>query len=324
VKAESTTEGEAAKGKERKKEVVANSAKEFSRCVRLFPSYSLDILEQKDFPLDELSHPIEGLDYGKLGSDDKEFFDAIFVLTAYTLAAANSIASMGEDESNTVGVVIVKPNGKILSWGIDKTTLLHGEVVAVKRWLKATSDSTANSLRLYTSLQPCQMCAGLLRTIKDSGISLQVVFGQNDSGVSGGLPTFLMEIQQLENPFDKVRYWLKDEKFAERLDARKIKREQINPKSKGYMNFLHDKKTQRRLAKAGLRLATIAVPYMQRDDPDGVALLEVWHGAINLLSKATRSQNGFFEQVLTYLDTTRKPESREKTGKFDYLGVLDK
>lgn len=65
-----------------------------------------------------------------------------------------------------IGCVIVR-DGKIISRGynrrtIDKNTLAHAELAAIKKASKKLDDWRLEGCTMYVTLEPCQMCAGAL------------------------------------------------------------------------------------------------------------------------------------------------------------------
>ena len=65
-----------------------------------------------------------------------------------------------------IGCVIVR-DGKIISRGynrrtIDKNTLAHAELGAIKKASKKLDDWRLEGCTMYVTLEPCQMCAGAL------------------------------------------------------------------------------------------------------------------------------------------------------------------
>ncbi len=65
-----------------------------------------------------------------------------------------------------IGCVIVK-NGKVIGRGynrrnVDKTTLAHAEILAIKKASKTVGDWRLEDCRLYVTLEPCQMCSGAI------------------------------------------------------------------------------------------------------------------------------------------------------------------
>ena len=65
-----------------------------------------------------------------------------------------------------IGCVIVQ-NDKIIARGynrrnIDKNTLAHAELSAIRKASKKTGDWRLEDCTMYVTLEPCQMCAGAI------------------------------------------------------------------------------------------------------------------------------------------------------------------
>ena len=65
-----------------------------------------------------------------------------------------------------IGCVIVQ-DGKIIARGynrrkIDKNTLAHAELQAIRKASKRTGDWRLEDCTMYVTLEPCQMCAGAI------------------------------------------------------------------------------------------------------------------------------------------------------------------
>jgi tRNA(Arg) A34 adenosine deaminase TadA len=94
----------------------------------------------------------------------------------------------------SVGSVLTAETGQIASWGQDLAALLHAEVVTIKRYLRPGNVAIPSNLRLYTSLEPCYMCSGLIHDVF-SGKNLTVISGQKDPRISGQqLPTGMADV----------------------------------------------------------------------------------------------------------------------------------
>ena len=81
-----------------------------------------------------------------------------------------------------IGCVIVKED-KIIARGynrrnIDKNTLAHAELTAIRKASKKTGDWRLEECTMYVTLEPCQMCAG---AIVQSRMK-KVVIGAGDAG----------------------------------------------------------------------------------------------------------------------------------------------
>lgn len=76
---------------------------------------------------------------------------------------AKKAADMGEVP---IGCVIVY-EGKVIARGynrrtIDKSTLSHAEILAIKKASKVMGDWRLEGCTMYVTLEPCQMCAGAI------------------------------------------------------------------------------------------------------------------------------------------------------------------
>ena len=65
-----------------------------------------------------------------------------------------------------IGCVIVY-EGKVIARGynrrnMDKTTLAHAEILAIKKASKVLEDWRLEECTMYVTLEPCQMCAGAI------------------------------------------------------------------------------------------------------------------------------------------------------------------
>ena len=92
---------------------------------------------------------------------EQEKFDIFFMKEA--LKQARKAGKIGEVP---IGCVIVR-DGQVIARGynrrnMDKTTLAHAELAAIKKASKAVGDWRLEDCTLYVTLEPCQMCAGAI------------------------------------------------------------------------------------------------------------------------------------------------------------------
>ncbi len=84
-----------------------------------------------------------------------------------------------------IGTVIVNAEDEIVGWGInsfDVNKTFHGETNAIMNFFRKSSRTNMNNHRLYTTLEPCYMCAGV---IANSGTGIEVYYGADDPKISG-------------------------------------------------------------------------------------------------------------------------------------------
>ena len=139
-----------------------------------------------------------------------------------------------------IGCVIVR-DGKIISRGynrrtIDKNTLAHAELAAIKKASKKLDDWRLEGCTMYVTLEPCQMCAGAL---VQSRIDRVVVGCMNPkAGCAGSILNLLqmpefnhqveLEIGVLEEECSQM---MKDF-FRELRETKKLKKQGENKNKK--------------------------------------------------------------------------------------------
>lgn len=129
-------------------------------------------------------------EYTSLKKKARFVFDSIFLLTAYVLASPlvsvskRLITPKLEDHPHQIGALLVSAKGQLLSWGVDISPVMHAETSTVKLLCQGEelSKTLLDNSRLYTSLEPCFMCAGLLSEF-GRAYRMAVVFGQVDPAV---------------------------------------------------------------------------------------------------------------------------------------------
>lgn len=125
------------------------------------------------------------------------FMALSFSLVALTWSETNMHArnlSIGEALcGNNVGAVIVHKN-QIIAWGLNfgaEHLTLHAETVAIQAYLARTGNTQLpDNCVIYTSLQPCHMCAGF---ILQSCPNAAVIYGLKD----GKLKTCIRTSEQI-------------------------------------------------------------------------------------------------------------------------------
>ena len=99
-----------------------------------------------------------------------------------------------------IGCVIVQ-NGKIIARGynrrnIDKNTLAHAELSAIRKASKKTGDWRLEDCDLYVTLEPCQMCAG---AIVQARIPRVVIGSMNPKAGCAGSILNILEMPQFNH-----------------------------------------------------------------------------------------------------------------------------
>lgn len=99
-----------------------------------------------------------------------------------------------------IGCVIVQ-NDKIIARGynrrnIDKNTLAHAELSAIRKASKKTGDWRLEDCTMYVTLEPCQMCAG---AIVQSRMKRVVIGSMNAKAGCAGSVLNLLQMQQFNH-----------------------------------------------------------------------------------------------------------------------------
>ncbi|MHA7628578.1 Bd3614 family nucleic acid deaminase [Corallococcus sp. M7] len=222
-----------------------------------------------------------GATYDRLGLRSQQLFDHLFLLVAYSLAAPTDDqveTHLGRDDEEPskglkVGALLVSPSGELLSWGADFSSMLHAEVSTLKLYSQQNPGSTLPpNARLYTSLEPCFQCAGLISTCAHPR-GLTVVCGQEDLGlrtvqagkqeVKGDLtflkegspfkPEHVQEVFPKDSPYLKLDGKVEKGTFASKLGEKQIEAQSLYEKSMR----LHHKDHQSKLAKTKKKQAEL-------------------------------------------------------------------
>ncbi len=111
-----------------------------------------------------------------------------------------------------IGCVIVQ-NGKIIARGynrrnIDKNTLSHAELTAIRKASKKTGDWRLEDCTMYITLEPCQMCAG---AIVQSRMKRIVIASMNAKAGCAGSVLNLLQMQQFNHQVEITRGVLEEE-----------------------------------------------------------------------------------------------------------------
>ena len=111
-----------------------------------------------------------------------------------------------------IGCVIVQ-NGKIIARGynrrnIDKNTLAHAELSAIRKASKKTGDWRLEDCTMYVTLEPCQMCAG---AIVQSRMQRVVIASMNAKAGCAGSVLNLLQMQEFNHQVEITRCVLEEE-----------------------------------------------------------------------------------------------------------------
>lgn len=132
-----------------------------------------------------------------------------------------------------IGCVIVH-DGKIIGRGynrrtIDKNTLAHAEIQAIRKACKKMNDWRLEECTMYVTLEPCQMCSG---AIVQSRMTRVVVGCMNPKAGCAGSILNLLQMEEFNHQVELEIGVLEEECsqmmksfFKELRDAKKAKKE---------------------------------------------------------------------------------------------------
>lgn len=131
----------------------------------------------------------------KLSEDERYMRQAIMLAKK---AAANGDVP--------IGCVIVY-EGKVIVRGynrrnVDKTTLAHAEIMAIKKASKVLGDWRLEDCTMYVTLEPCQMCAG---AIVQARIPKVVIGCMNPKAGCAGSILNLLDMKQFNHQVEVTR-----------------------------------------------------------------------------------------------------------------------
>ena len=111
-----------------------------------------------------------------------------------------------------IGCVIVH-NDTVIARGynrrnMDKTTLAHAEIMAIKKASKKLNDWRLEDCTMYVTLEPCQMCAG---AIVQSRLQHVVIATMNPKAGCAGSILNLLDMQQFNHQVKITKGVLEEE-----------------------------------------------------------------------------------------------------------------
>jgi tRNA(adenine34) deaminase len=152
--------------------------------------------------------------------------DEIFSLLTYALVYANwqpGSVPRSQRRGYNIGAVLVDKDQRPVFCGLNcinstDNATQHGEVRAITAYLEKTRRFNLDGFTIYTSLEPCIMCAGMM-TMTDID---RVVYGQKDVDFSNGLERLALDTRAFGGyaPFKRTTWAdASPTAFRARLDA---------------------------------------------------------------------------------------------------------
>lgn len=111
-----------------------------------------------------------------------------------------------------IGCVIVQ-DGKVIARGynrrnVDRTTLAHAEILAIKKASKIIGDWRLENCTMYITLEPCQMCAG---AIVQARIPRCVIGCMNPKAGCAGSVINILDIKEFNHQVEVKKGVLEEE-----------------------------------------------------------------------------------------------------------------
>jgi len=116
-------------------------------------------------------------------SDQQRELDAFYSLMAYSVVYKDWQFSSALDSSRgyNIGSVLVDADNFVVNYACNSVNITHnesqhGEVRLIQSYLDTTKQFSLNDFTIYTSLEPCAMCSGMMKLTEVR----RTVYGQTD------------------------------------------------------------------------------------------------------------------------------------------------
>ncbi len=129
--------------------------------------------------------------------------DEIYNLVAYSLVLKNwQTENDKPGRGHNIGAVLVDPKGKIVFGNlncnfVNGNTTQHAEVRTITTYLKNTDLNDLKGYSIYTTLEPCAMCSGMMT---QSSVA-RTVYGQTDPAFGKALERLQLDSRALPNGY---------------------------------------------------------------------------------------------------------------------------
>ncbi len=129
--------------------------------------------------------------------------DEIYNLVAYSLVLKHwQTENDRPGRGHNIGAILVDPNSHIIHGNlncnfVNRNTTQHAEVRTITTFLKKNKAMDLDKHTIYTTLEPCAMCSGMMTQSKVA----RVVYGQTDPGFGKALERLQLDSRALPNGF---------------------------------------------------------------------------------------------------------------------------
>ena len=111
--------------------------------------------------------------------------DEDYIRLTWELAKKSSKNGQTHQHDRSVGAILVSSENKILcaSWNTNsENKTLHAEVNLIQSYCSGTGNKILAGTRIFTSLKPCIMCAGMIWDTAESPDKISVCYFEHDNG----------------------------------------------------------------------------------------------------------------------------------------------
>lgn len=127
---------------------------------------------------------------------EQQELDYFYSLMAYAVVYKDWQHNHKKDSSrgSNIGAILVDSNKFVVNWSrnsvnITKNESQHGEVRLIQSYLDKTHSLSLNGFSIYTTLEPCAMCSGMMKMTE----LYRTVYGQTDPAFGKALERLQLE-----------------------------------------------------------------------------------------------------------------------------------
>lgn len=162
---------------------------------------------------------------------DKLFFSILMTIVSMAITSKSYDNDVfGKKKPNNrpgghnVGAILVDPQNRIVGWGlniISENGIYHAETAMILSYLRRHNVAKLpQNCRLYTTLEPCHMCAGIINDVADN---LKVYIAQKDVSINNnslgvGIPGMAVIYGKYDVPKSCVVHGAKSAKLDDVFD----------------------------------------------------------------------------------------------------------
>lgn len=175
-------------------------------------------------------------------SDDHTGFHTvhrIYMMAAYALMSSRKFGNAELPGGKNIGVLIVRADGKIIGCGVNTNTkngTFHAEVNCLQSFYRQNKNGFAGlpkNVRIYSTLEPCEMCAGMIWETAEDSSQMLVYYGMVDPAqLAGGTKLANEKRERLLSHWQEVSYFsVRKGETARNISGPKEAKDRQGPKA---------------------------------------------------------------------------------------------